>query len=43
MPSIGRKPKPIFEKEGRTVIMNNFMSVEVPIENDPDFLSICPE
>ncbi|CAD8103494.1 unnamed protein product [Paramecium primaurelia] len=43
MPAIGRKPKLIMRKGDKTVILDNLIINDIPIENDPDFLTICPE
>lgn len=43
MPAIGRKPKLIMRKGDKTIILDNLIINDIPIENDPDFLTICPE
>lgn len=42
MPAIGRKPKLIMRQGDKTIILDNLIIADIPIENDPDFLTICP-
>ena len=43
MPAIGRKPKLIMRKGDKTIILDTFVVNDIPLENDPDFFTICPE